>query len=193
MRELPSNERPGQWANDTVPGCSDGYASAFGDEGAPGPAGPGATEPDEDDSTALRRRELPPITAPQQYRMQFSTTEEHVRLVERAKALLARMPPGRSLGELHQQAMELLVDMLEKAKFAVTEPRPRARGSGTLAVALDADASQRAQRKPASMASGQTAEEREIEPGEPLQRKRAPRRRGRHDIWLHPRTHPRII
>jgi 5-methylcytosine-specific restriction endonuclease McrA len=62
--------------------------------------------------------------APQQYQMQFTTSEEHVQLVERAKALLARSAPGKSLGELHLQAMKLLVAELEKKKFAVTA-RPR--------------------------------------------------------------------
>jgi hypothetical protein len=66
---------------------------------------------------------LPPL-APQQYQMQFSTTEEHVQLVERAKSLLAHCAPGKSLGELHLQAMKLLVQALEKQKFAVTH-RPR--------------------------------------------------------------------
>jgi 5-methylcytosine-specific restriction endonuclease McrA len=56
--------------------------------------------------------------------MQFSTTEEHVQLVERAKSLLAHCAPGKSLGELHLQAMKLLVQALEKQKFAVTI-RPR--------------------------------------------------------------------
>jgi hypothetical protein len=63
---------------------------------------------------------LPPLSPPQQYRMQFSTTEEHVQLVERAKSLLAHCAPGKSLGELHLQAMKLLVQALEKQKFAVT-------------------------------------------------------------------------
>jgi hypothetical protein len=66
---------------------------------------------------------LPPL-APQQYQMQFSTTEEHVQLVARAKSLLAHCAPGKSLGELHLQAMKLLVQALEKQKFAVTI-RPR--------------------------------------------------------------------
>jgi len=70
---------------------------------------------------------LPPVTAAQQYSLQFSTTEEHVQLIERAKALLARVAPGKSLGELHLQAMKLLVAALEKQKFGMTE-RPRNRG-----------------------------------------------------------------
>jgi hypothetical protein len=44
--------------------------------------------------------------------MQLTTTEEHVQLVERAKAL-ARSAPRKSLGELHLQAMKLLVQQLE--------------------------------------------------------------------------------
>ncbi len=63
-------------------------------------------------------------TGPQQYQVQFSTTEEHVQLIERAKTLMARQAPGKSLGELHLQAMKLLVAALEKQKFSVTE-RPR--------------------------------------------------------------------
>jgi hypothetical protein len=44
--------------------------------------------------------------------------------LERAKSLLAHCAPGKSLGELHLQAMKLLVQALEKQKFAVTI-RPR--------------------------------------------------------------------
>ena len=71
------------------------------------------------------RAELPPVAGPQQYQVQFSTTEEHVQLIERAKALLSRSAPGKSLGELHLEAMRLLVNSLEKQKFAMTA-RPRA-------------------------------------------------------------------
>jgi 5-methylcytosine-specific restriction endonuclease McrA len=53
-----------------------------------------------------------------------------VQLVERAKALLARRRPGMTLGELHLEAMRLLVGALEKKKFAVTE-RPRQRDDAT--------------------------------------------------------------
>jgi hypothetical protein len=108
VRELVPGERPRDWANDGVAG-SDPQPSA----------------------AALARQllpptppELPPVTGPQQYQMQFSTTEEHVQLVERAKALLAREQPAAALGELHVQAMRLLVAALEKKKFAVTD-RPQ--------------------------------------------------------------------
>jgi hypothetical protein len=68
--------------------------------------------------------ELPPITGPQRYQMQFTTSEEHARLVDRAKLLLARERPRATLGELHLEAMKLLVASLEKRKFAVTD-RPK--------------------------------------------------------------------
>jgi hypothetical protein len=103
VRELPLGERPKDWANDT------NDVSSF--------TAPARVKP--------LRAELPPITGPQQYQVQFSTTEEHVQLIERAKALLARSSPGKSLGELHLEAMRLLVAGLEKQKFAMTE-RPKA-------------------------------------------------------------------
>jgi 5-methylcytosine-specific restriction endonuclease McrA len=133
VRELAPGERPRDWANDGVAG-SDGVA---GNEGVVGGDGVDAELNDrtveEPSPTALAREllprapaGLPPVTGPQQYQMQFSTTEEHVRLVERAKGLLARERPGAALGELHVQAMRLLVAALEKKKFAVTD-RPRRR------------------------------------------------------------------
>ena len=72
--------------------------------------------------------------------MQFTTSEEHVQLVERAKALLARERPGLALGEVHLEAMKLLVAALEKRKFAVTErPRKRERASQADAETAKAD------------------------------------------------------
>jgi hypothetical protein len=64
--------------------------------------------------------------------MRFTTSEEHVQLVERAKALLARSKPSVTLGELHLKALQLLVASLEKQKFAVTD-RPRKRAASRLA------------------------------------------------------------
>ena len=54
--------------------------------------------------------ELPPVTGPQQYQVQFSTTEEHVQLIEREGiaraetspfivALTTRSPPKRTSGK----------------------------------------------------------------------------------------------
>jgi hypothetical protein len=107
VRELPPGERPRDWAND-------GTNEVEVTEGKL-PVGPVPAD-------------LPPVTGPQQYHVQFSTVEEHVRLVERAKALMARQRPGVSLGELHLEAMRLLVASLEKRKFATgAAPKPRQR------------------------------------------------------------------
>jgi 5-methylcytosine-specific restriction endonuclease McrA len=108
--------------------------------------------------------ELPPITGPQQYQMQFTTSEEHVKLVERAKALLARERPGLALGEVHLEAMKLLVATLEKRKFAITD-RPQ----------KPARISQPPEEVPKSAES--SAQE---APAAPRQRPLTPRRRGRY-------------
>jgi 5-methylcytosine-specific restriction endonuclease McrA len=107
VRELPAGEHPRDWAND---GTDEGEVKEEELPVGPVPA------------------DLPPVTGPQQYQVQFSTVEEHVQLVERAKALMARQRPGVSLGELHLEAMKLLVASLEKRKFAVgatSKPRQR--------------------------------------------------------------------
>ncbi|HVY30189.1 MAG TPA: HNH endonuclease signature motif containing protein, partial [Polyangiaceae bacterium] len=108
-RELPPGERPRDWANDGAEEASVNEAEL--------PVGPVPAE-------------LPPVTSPQLYQLQFSTVEQHVQLVERAKALMARERPGVSLGELHLEAMKLLVAALEKRKFAAGVRRPpRQRGA----------------------------------------------------------------
>jgi hypothetical protein len=123
VRELRAGERPRDWTNDgfeSVDGSESpragGEAAGVGDEtlqeeGDALPVGPVPTG-------------LPPVTGPQQYQVQFSTDEEHVQLIERAKALLAREKPGATLGELHCEAMKMFVAALEQRKFAVTG-RPR--------------------------------------------------------------------
>jgi hypothetical protein len=121
VRDLAPGERPREWAND-----DDGLVlAASGAPTAGSVSAPDAAPPSpEPDPLPVAPAELPPITGPQQYQMQFTTSEEHVRLVERAKALLARERPGLTLGEVHLEAMKLLVAALEKRKFAVTG-RPR--------------------------------------------------------------------
>jgi 5-methylcytosine-specific restriction endonuclease McrA len=114
VRQLPAAERPSTWANDGI-AAAEGNGYAQDDEALP--VGPVPSN-------------LPPVTGPQQFQIQFATVEEHVQLVERAKALLARRRPRMTLGELHLEAMRLLVGALEKKKFAVTE-RPRQRDDAT--------------------------------------------------------------
>jgi hypothetical protein len=147
VRELPLGERPCDWANDILevepslaPRAGQSIDLLRAGQSLDVPhAGQPIDAPEASNfavgstfvSPAPARVALPPSSlfslpplAPQQYQMQFSTTEEHVQLVERAKSLLAHCAPGTSLGELHLQAMKLLVQALEKQKFAVTI-RPR--------------------------------------------------------------------
>jgi 5-methylcytosine-specific restriction endonuclease McrA len=146
VRELSAGERPRDWANDSSEAMQSLDApDALQTAGAPDAlqcvhapdastsAAQSASVPPAPARVESPRSELPRL-APQQYQIQFSTTEEHVQLVERAKALLARSAPGKSLGELHLQAMKLLVQALEKQKFAVTD-RPRGKNSAPAAEA----------------------------------------------------------
>ncbi len=126
VRELPLGERPREWANDDAV-----VGDAIGTSPAASALAPAeATPTSEPELLPAAPAELPPITGPQQYQMQFTTSEEHVQLVERAKALLARERPGLALGEVHLEAMKLFVAALEKRKFAVTD-RPRTAGENT--------------------------------------------------------------
>jgi len=125
IRDLPAGERPRDWANDGFEGAdggpsprAGGEAIGMGDETRPAagetlPVGPVPAD-------------LPPVTGPQHYQLQFSTVEEHVRLIERARALLARERPSATLGEMHLEALKIFVATLEKRKFAATA-RPRNR------------------------------------------------------------------
>jgi 5-methylcytosine-specific restriction endonuclease McrA len=120
VRELPPGERPRDWLDDgstALTACDDGVSLD-----APNPA-------DEPLPLGPAPLDLPPVTGPQQYQVQFSTVEEHAQLVERARALLARERSGVTLGELHLEAMKLLVATLEKRQFAVTDRPPRQRGA----------------------------------------------------------------
>jgi hypothetical protein len=69
--------------------------------------------------------------APERYKVQFTATEEYVRLVEEAKALLSHSVPRVTLDELHLRALRALVSELTKKKYAVLKPSggpQRARG-----------------------------------------------------------------
>jgi len=117
VRELAPGQRPSDCANDTLAGQVT-HAPARGTAHEP---------PDEQPS------ELPPLHEPQLYQMQFTATEELVQLVERARALLSRQSPTIGLGELHLQAMRMLVAALEKQRFAVAAPQRQRSSSATAA------------------------------------------------------------
>jgi 5-methylcytosine-specific restriction endonuclease McrA len=140
VRELPFGERPSDWTKqvdvanemdaggvaagvDVADGAGAGVASFAGGAGGELIAARHSEQTTEGDGLPVGPvpRDLPPVTGPQHYQVQFSTIEEHAELVERAKALLARSRPGLTLGELHLEAMRLLVASLEKRKFAVAD------------------------------------------------------------------------
>jgi hypothetical protein len=146
MRELPAGARPSDGANEGACGAMAETTDREGTEEGEQPVGGtldrgepegqtldgGVPDSEARDSEARDSEvadaelpvgrvpaDLPPVTSPQRYQLQFETTEEHVQLLERAKALVARKRPGASLGELHLEAMKVLVASLEKRKFAV--------------------------------------------------------------------------
>jgi hypothetical protein len=104
VRDLRPGARPREWANDDD-------AVALEANGTPSVASspasgeePPASEPE---LLPAAPAELPPITGPQQYQMQFTTSEEHVKLVERAKATGARATrprAGRGAPRSHEAA-----------------------------------------------------------------------------------------
>jgi hypothetical protein len=141
VRELLPGDRPREWtesANDGVPGSEEHArktvgrsagagtsrsGSASGRAGAGAGEGMGMDAPDhrEDttvtaqarvESAALKRLE------PERYKVQFTATEEYVRLVEEAKALLSHAVPNVTLEELQMRAMHALVAELKKKKYA---------------------------------------------------------------------------
>ena len=137
IRDLPAGKRPRDWANDGFESAEGGGAAQPGSGGigmgdAALPAD-GETLPADGENLPADGEnlpvgpvpaDLPPVTGPQYYQLQFSTIEEHVQLIERARALVARERPGATLGELHLEAMKMFVAALEKRKFVMTE-RPR--------------------------------------------------------------------
>ena len=175
IRELPAGERPQDWAND-------GFESADGGE-SPGDGGEAIAMGDAlpADGEALPvgpvPADLPPVTGPQLYQLQFSTIEEHVQLLERARALLARERPGMTLGKLHLEALKVFVAALEKRKFAVTG-RPRKPNKPATVDARHPDEAPRQRVSSTAREPSQTPRQRGgavVDRGEPSE---APRQRG---------------
>jgi hypothetical protein len=143
-----------------------GGAAPFG----PAPLGPAPFGP------ALARSGVTAVTGPQRYGVQFSVQEEYVQLVERARALLSHAHSKSSLEEIHLRAMRLLVDDLEKRRFAkTTRPRrPVEAGAAPASETRDSTESAKSSepREPAESDDSS-------EPDESSERRGAPRR-GRH-------------
>lgn len=131
IRELTPGDRPCDWANDASEGASDGELSfgasctavAEAQTAAPARGVPaGAASPSASSAPALG-------TQSQRYGVQFTATQEHIELVERAKALLSHALPQASLEEIHLRAMQALVRDLEKQKYGSGARRARGGGS----------------------------------------------------------------
>ena len=61
------------------------------------------------------------LERPERYKVQFTATEEYVRLVDEAKALLSHAVPNVTLEELQMRAMRALVAELKKKKYATKD------------------------------------------------------------------------
>jgi hypothetical protein len=130
LRELAPGERPRDWvqgANDPPDRMASGLEPAV----APTPG----------HSTAFECLASEPQGAlePVRYKVQFTASEEYVRLVEQAKALLSHAVPGMALEELQLRAMRSLVSELSKRKYAVVSGSPERNGAAEAAHA-EADA-----------------------------------------------------
>ena len=66
----------------------------------------------------------PESLAPQRFSVQFAASEEYVKLIEEARALLSHSTPRPALDDLHLRAMRAFVAELKRRKYAVTK-RPR--------------------------------------------------------------------
>jgi hypothetical protein len=130
-RELAPGDRPGDWANETL--ADDEHASEPLDAGLSpdfqslGDAPARDACPHIESLTDAPAREEAPtaLTAPQRFQVQFTASEEHVELVERARALLSLdARNGGELAEIHLRAMRTLVAELEKHKYGAPQRRP---------------------------------------------------------------------
>jgi hypothetical protein len=121
---------------------------------------------------ALPDTPAPARLPPQRYKVQFTASEEYVRLVAEARALLSHSSPRAGLDEIHWRAMRALVAKLERRKYAVTaRPLQSARASSVAAPSAELRGAherlgeRRSTAEPAlTLESGHT-HERALEPG----------------------------
>ena len=60
-------------------------------------------------------------SAPQRFKVEFTATEEYVRLVQEARALLSHRAPRLTLEEVYLRAMRAFVETLRKQKYGSKE------------------------------------------------------------------------
>jgi 5-methylcytosine-specific restriction endonuclease McrA len=131
VRELSPGERPRDWMEDE----NDGEAATRA----------GVTVSDKEAVNARAGADpsghTPPAESlsPQRYKVQFTASEEYVKLVEEAQALLSHSEPRAALDEIQLRAMRALVADLKRRKHAVgarpqkTSPESKDRGRSTAA------------------------------------------------------------
>jgi 5-methylcytosine-specific restriction endonuclease McrA len=150
VRELTPGNRPSDWVDPAVEGDR---ANDFGEpEAMFENALVVEPEPLLESAAPFERPTLAPARlGPERYAVQFTASEEYVRFVEEARALLSHSAPRATLDELHPRAMRALVAELKRRKYAVQSPsRKRASGSPspfvsateTLEAAQDLEATQ---------------------------------------------------
>jgi len=83
-----------------------------------------APELEDRTTVAAERDHGATLEHPERYKVQFTATEEYVRLVEAAKALLSHAVPNVTLEELQLRAMRALVTELKKKKYAALDSSP---------------------------------------------------------------------
>jgi hypothetical protein len=66
--------------------------------------------------------EGPGLAGPERYKVQFTATDEYVRLVDEAKALLSHVVPNAKLDDIQLRAMRAFVAELKKRKYAANVP-----------------------------------------------------------------------
>jgi len=112
VRELEPGERPRDWIEDTseLPEGASFLGKAVNDAGA-------HSDGEDGDSAGAHA-----LTGPERYKVQFTATEEYVRLVDEAKALLSHAVPNATLDDIQLRAMRAFVAKLKKQKYASTEP-----------------------------------------------------------------------
>ena len=80
------------------------------------------------------------LAAPQRFMVQFTATEEYVRLVQEAKALLSHRAPRATLEEVQLRALRAFVEALRKRKYGSKAPSRAAAGDGSVSYASDTEA-----------------------------------------------------
>jgi len=139
VRELGSGERPRDW----VPGDDDTKVGRCpADEQSLEATAAGTSRLEASEAPALARVDaatVDELAAPQQYKVQFTATEEYVRLIEEAKALLGHAAPRATVAEVQLRALRGFVEQLRKRKYGSAKPADRTARDSVSVVTSESD------------------------------------------------------